>query len=89
VKFEAAMAVNEECSLVACDILQPNRDLPKSQKKTCCSVFITQCCSTLNMQAAGSSNIITNFYDVTWLYMPEDVSLRFASQREALPSEDM
>jgi len=82
------MAVNEECCLLACDILQPNRDLPKLKKKTCCSVFITQYCSTLNMQAAGSSDIMTNFYQVTWLHMPEDVSLRFASQRAALPSED-
>ena len=80
------MAVNEECCLLACDILQLNRDLPKLQKKNpCCSVFSTQYCSTLITQAAGSSNVMTNFYHVTLLHMAEDISLRFASQR-AVPS---
>jgi len=89
VKFEAAMALNEECCLLVGDILQPNKDFPKLQgKKPCFSVFSTQFCSTLNMQATGSSNIMTNFYHVSCLHMAEDVSLRFASQRAALPTED-
>jgi hypothetical protein len=56
VKFEAAEAVNGERCLLSCDIILPNRDLPKVAEKKICSVFSTQYFSTLNMQAAGSSN---------------------------------